>query len=309
VDDGAQPKPRATTARTPKRAAPSDPRTDDGLRKRTTGTRTSKPTVTASTSPLMSTGSVVEDPVLPPVDEGTPIEIPRIVPAEVDDDDLVWGSSDATNGTARSATVIGLPSTDDDHTSDLPRPPEFTDVDGTDGLPSLYKPKKPARALRPVTLPKAGRPRVRRVTRVVRTIDTWSVFKVALCFSLFLYAVCLTAGVLLWQVAQNTGTVDNVERFFESFGWQTFQLKGGTIYHNAWVGGLFAVVGLTGLCVLSATMFNLIADLVGGVRVTVLEEEVIAREDRGLGWRRAIRREPVPVDEPASHGSAPFPGE
>ena len=53
--------------------------------------------------------------------------------------------------------------------------------------------------LRPVTLPKAGRPRVRRVTRVVRTIDTWSVFKVALCFSLFFYAVCLTAGVLLWQ--------------------------------------------------------------------------------------------------------------
>ncbi len=226
----------------------------------------------------MPTASVIDDPLLPSVDEGTPIEIPRIVPAEIDPE-----PGEATV----SASVIDAP-TRPDHTSNLPRPPEFTDVDGTDGLPSLYKPKQPARALRPVTLPKAGRPRVRRVTRVVRTIDTWSVFKVALCFSLFLYAVCLTAGVLLWQVAQNTGTVDNVERFFESFGWQTFDLKGGTIYHNAWVGGLFLVVGLTGLCVLSATMFNLIADLVGGIRVTVLEEEVIAREDRGLGWRRAL---------------------
>lgn len=311
MDDGAQPKPRATTARTPKRTAPADPRTDGGVKKRTTGARTAKPTVTTTTSPLMPTAAVIDDPVLPPVDEGTPIEIPRIVPAEpeYDTDDTDHGQSNGrSNGGGRSTTVVAVPLVDD-FTSDLPRPPEFVEPDGTDGLPSLHRPKKPARALRPVTLPKAGRPRVRRVTRVVRTIDTWSVFKVALCFSLFLYAVCLTAGVLLWQVAQNTGTVDNVERFFESFGWQTFELKGGTIYHNAWVGGLFLVVGLTGLCVLVATMFNLIADLVGGVRVTVLEEEVIAREDRGLGWRRALRRDTAPADEAASPGSAPFPGE
>lgn len=228
----------------------------------------------------MPTASVIDDPLLPSYDDGTPIAIPRIVPAEVDRDDPA-----VTHVAAVEAPVAPVVA---DHTSNLPRPPEFVDADGTDGLPSMHNPKQPARALRPVTLPKAGRPRVRRVTRVVRTVDTWSVFKVALCFSLFLYAVSLTAGVLLWQVAQNTGTVDNIERFFESFGWQTFDLKGGTIYHNAWVGGLFLVVGLTGLCVLSATMFNLIADLVGGIRVTVLEEEVIAREDRGLGWRRAL---------------------
>ncbi|MEY4338548.1 MAG: hypothetical protein RLZ14_398, partial [Actinomycetota bacterium] len=80
---------------------------------------------------------------------------------------------------------------------------------------------------RQVVVRKGGRPRVRRVTRVVRHVDTWSVFKVSLVFSLFLYAVLLTAGVLLWQVAQNTGTIDNVERFFETFGWQSFSLKGG----------------------------------------------------------------------------------
>jgi hypothetical protein len=124
------------------------------------------------------------------------------------------------------------------------------------------------------------RPRVRRVTRVVRHIDTWSVFKVALVFSAFLYAVALTAGVLLWHVAIATGTVDNVERFFEGFGWQSFKFKGGEIFHNAWVGGLFVAIGLTGFAVLLATMFNLITDLVGGIRVSVLEEEVLARRDR-----------------------------
>ena len=63
------------------------------------------------------------------------------------------------------------------------------------------------------------RPRVRQVTRVVRHVDPWSVFKVALVFNLVLYVVLLTAGVLLWNVAYATGTVDNLERFFESFGW------------------------------------------------------------------------------------------
>jgi Transmembrane domain of unknown function (DUF3566) len=121
------------------------------------------------------------------------------------------------------------------------------------------------------------RPRVRRVTRVVRHVDPWSVFKIALCFSFVLYGVCLTAGVLLWNVAYTTGTIDNIERFFESFGWDTFEFKGGELYHNAWIAGLFAAVGLTGLIVLGATLFNLITDLVGGVRVTVLEEEVVER--------------------------------
>ena len=144
--------------------------------------------------------------------------------------------------------------------------------------------------------------RVRRVTRVIRDIDVWSVFKVGLVFSLFLYAVCLTAGVMLWQVAQNTGTVDNVERFFESFGWQSFQLKGGAIFHSAWTGGLFLVIGLTGLFVLGATLFNLITDLVGGVRVTVLEEEVVARADRTSGWRRSSAGAEQPT--PAATGAA-----
>jgi hypothetical protein len=137
---------------------------------------------------------------------------------------------------------------------------------------------------------------VRRVTRVVRHVDTWSVFKIALIFNVFVYAVCLIAGVLLWQVARNTGTVDNIERWFESFGWQTFELKGGEIYHNAWVAGLFVIVGFTGLAVLAATLFNLITDLVGGIRVSVLEEEVVAREDRGLGWRPSRRQRRTVVD-------------
>lgn len=121
------------------------------------------------------------------------------------------------------------------------------------------------------------RPRVRRVTRVVRHVDTWSVFKVALVFSLVLVIVMLTAGVLLWNVAHATGTIDNIESFFEQFGWSTFEFQGREIFDNAVVAGLFAAIGLTGFAVLTAAVFNLVSDIVGGVRLTVLEEEVVVR--------------------------------
>ena len=119
-----------------------------------------------------------------------------------------------------------------------------------------------------------AKPRVRRVSRVIRDIETWLVFKVGLAFHLVCYFVALISLVLLWNVAQSTGTLDNVENFMESFGWQTFKFDGSELFGNLWLLGLFGVVLGTGLWVLLAMIFNLITDLVGGVRVTVLEEEV-----------------------------------
>ena len=123
------------------------------------------------------------------------------------------------------------------------------------------------------------RPRVRRVSRVIRDIDPWSVFKVGLVFHLVLYFVVLISLVLLWSVAESTGTIENIENFMESFGWESFSFDGWALFKNLWVLGLFVVVLFTGLWVLIATIFNLITDLVGGVRVTVLEEEVRASKD------------------------------
>ena len=145
------------------------------------------------------------------------------------------------------------------------------------------------------------RPRVRRVTRVVRHVDPWSVFKVAIVFNLVLYVVLLTAGVLLWNVAYATGTVDNLERFFESFGWSTFEFDGGAIFHARGSPGCSASIGLTGAAVLAATLFNLITDLVGGVRMTVLEEEVSrAHDGADAPLRRApARRRRTPATRPS----------
>jgi hypothetical protein len=126
-----------------------------------------------------------------------------------------------------------------------------------------------------------SRRRVRRVTRVIRDVDAWSVFKVGLVFHVALYVVLLISGVLLWNVGSATGTIDNVEQFMESFGWDSFVFQGGAMFQGFAVLGIFGIALGTGIWVLGAVVFNLITELVGGIRVTVLEEEVVARPVEG----------------------------
>ena len=129
-------------------------------------------------------------------------------------------------------------------------------------------------------------PRVRRVSRVIREIDPWSAFRVGIVFHGVLYLMALIALVLLWSVASATGTIDNIERFLESFGWESFQFNGVQLFFNTMFLGLFVVVLLTAIWVLCATVFNLITDLVGGIRVSVLEEEVVVSTVEGEGKRQ-----------------------
>ena len=122
---------------------------------------------------------------------------------------------------------------------------------------------------------RSQRPRVRRVTRVIRDIDVWSIFKVGLVLHLVLFVIALIAVTLVWRVATSTGTIDNVENFFESFGWESFSFDGSALFSNFAIFGLLAALLGTAAWVIGAVMFNLITELVGGVRVTVLEEEIV----------------------------------
>ena len=168
----------------------------------------------------------------------------------------------------------------------------------------VARPAPPARPRRSML---RGRTRVRRVSRVVRRVDAWSVLKVSVIFYALAYAVLLVAGVLLWNLALTTGTVANVEGFVrELFGLRVFKIDGDKLYRASWPIGVFLAVAGTGLNVTVAVMFNLITDLVGGVRVTVLEEEVRVVESGS--HRRLGRRRPPAPDAVASDAVPPEAG-
>ena len=120
----------------------------------------------------------------------------------------------------------------------------------------------------------ASRLRARKVRRLVRHIEPWSMLKISLLFYFCLWIILLVAGVLLWGAAVSSGTIDNIENFIrELLALDEFEFDADLIFRSSALGGLVMVVAATGFNVLLAVLFNLISDLTGGMRITVVEEE------------------------------------
>ena len=126
-----------------------------------------------------------------------------------------------------------------------------------------------------------GKLRARKVRRIVRHVSPWSVFKVSILFYLCLWLIFMVAGVILWKAGSEAGAVANAEKFYaKAVGDKIFELDGRKIFRAmASVGGIF-VFASTGFTVLMSILFNLITDLTGGVRISVLELETVRRDIR-----------------------------
>ncbi len=138
-------------------------------------------------------------------------------------------------------------------------------------------------------------PQGRRVRRVIRRVDPWTVLRFSVLFYLSIFLVVLVAGVALWQVASATGVRDNAESFVgelvgagsttdpaagassTSSTKNNFRFEGGRILQASALGGLVLVVVGTGANVLLVVLYNLISDVVGGIEMTVLEEDTTSR--------------------------------
>jgi hypothetical protein len=121
----------------------------------------------------------------------------------------------------------------------------------------------------------AGRPapgvRVSRV--IVRRIDPWSVLKVSMLFYLCMFVVLLIAGILLWAAAAAIGVIENFESFMSSIGFTDFRFLPAQILRVSALGGLVLVLAGTAGNVLMTVLYNLISDVVGGLRMTLADDD------------------------------------
>ena len=155
----------------------------------------------------------------------------------------------------------------------------------------------------------AGRLRARKVRRLVRHVEPWAVLKVALIFYFCLWVILLIAGVILWRLAVSSGTVDNIETFVtELFALESFTFNADQIFRASAIGGLVLVVAGAGFTVLMAVLFNLISDLTGGVRFTVVEEETARPRPKRLRPRRGVVKRIAGAPGPPRPQPAPVPG-
>lgn len=116
----------------------------------------------------------------------------------------------------------------------------------------------------------------RRGRRTIRRIDTWTVLRFSALFYVSMLVVVLVAGILLWVAASSVGVVDNFEDFVkELLALESFRISGFKLFTSATVAGLVLVLIGIGANVLMAVIYNLTSDIVGGIEVSVLEEDAV----------------------------------
>ena len=120
---------------------------------------------------------------------------------------------------------------------------------------------------------------VRRVRRVIRKIDPWTVLKVSLVLNAIGALVFVLGVWVTWSLAVQRGIPERAAEFFDNFS--LVFTANGELYFRAVL--FFAIVlyaTLTGLMTLGAVLYNLISDVVGGVEVIVLEETYLVPAPR-----------------------------
>ena len=129
----------------------------------------------------------------------------------------------------------------------------------------------------------------RRVRRIIRHVEPWSVLKISLFFYACLWVILLVAGFMIWGVADSSGTIDRLESLFiELFSLDEFTIDAGQVFRGYALAGLALAIAGTTFNVLMCLLFNLISDLTGGLRITMIEEETA----RPAPPRRVRRRRP-----------------
>ncbi|MCH7668846.1 MAG: DUF3566 domain-containing protein [Acidobacteria bacterium] len=112
---------------------------------------------------------------------------------------------------------------------------------------------------------------VRRVRRVVRKIDPWTVFKVTLIFNA-IAALIFGMGVwVMWEILDQRGIPQSISEVFSAV--DLVYTPDGDLYMTIvrYLAIMWTVLA-TASMTLGAIVYNLISDIVGGIELTVLEE-------------------------------------
>jgi Transmembrane domain of unknown function (DUF3566) len=129
------------------------------------------------------------------------------------------------------------------------------------------------------TTSKSGGRGPRRARLQLRHIDTWSALKISLVLSIALFFIWMVAVGLLYGVLSALGVFNTLNDLFGQLGSASGSSGGGDVITPGVVFGGAAIIGainvvlLTALCTVGTFIYNLCADLVGGLEVTLSERD------------------------------------
>ena len=105
-------------------------------------------------------------------------------------------------------------------------------------------------------------------------IDLWSALKVSLCFYLAGLALLLVTGLVVWLLLDASGGIRSFEKFMgDILSAKDFHFVAPQILLGSVLVGLVLVALMSILTVIAAALYNVFADLVGGIEVTLTETD------------------------------------
>lgn len=167
------------------------------------------------------------------------------------------------------------PDTGDDPTLITDSPPVLkpAPVPPPMATPESGRRPRPADRNETAGVDRSDRRRGRRVHRIVRRIDLWSVLKLSVVLYTCLYAVILGTFTVLWGVLYSSGQIERLQSFLADVGMHDFRFYGDQMFRAIAAIGAIAVLAGTIITVLTAALVNVISEMTGGIRVVVIEEE------------------------------------
>lgn len=117
----------------------------------------------------------------------------------------------------------------------------------------------------------------KRVDLVLAKIDPWSVLKLGFLLSVAFAIVTVIATIILWLVLDGMDVFGAIENFLKELGADSFlsmmdYLRLPKVISYSTVFSILNVVLFTAISTLLALLYNLLASLVGGVRIALMDE-------------------------------------
>ena len=116
----------------------------------------------------------------------------------------------------------------------------------------------------------------RRFGETITAVDLWAVLKFSLCFYLAAMAILCIALLVLLLLADAVGVKQSVEHFMGSLlRIKHFTFVTAGIVEAVLLVGAVVVMVLTIVTVISGALYNVFANLFGGVEIMISEDETV----------------------------------
>lgn len=117
----------------------------------------------------------------------------------------------------------------------------------------------------------------RSVELTVAKVDAWSVLKTSFLLSIALAVATIVGTIVVWFVLDGMNVFGSIEDFLTELGAERFltlmdYVRLPRVISYSTIIGVGNIVIFTALATLVALLYNLIATLVGGIKVSLMDE-------------------------------------